>query len=219
MLWNASMKISNEDVLRAILGCDCVATSEKLSPENKYLSLALSERCCDICEVSEAQIESEVTELLRQHAASLARYAAGIARDKALAPDAIQEVFLRYFIARIEGQQIENPRAWLFRVLSNYLRDCNRKAGSMSTVNLDAAEQVADSRQDLETGFQQNEAFQYALASLSPREQECMRLRLEGFGYDEIARILQIQPGTVGALLARSMKKIRKAGWLSGRRR
>jgi RNA polymerase sigma-70 factor, ECF subfamily len=213
------MKTSNEDVLRNILECNCANASEKHSPEIKYLSLVLSERCGYACEASEKQIEIEVTELLGQHAASLARYATGITRDRTSVQDAIQEVFLRYFIARIEGQQIENPRAWLFRVLANYLRDCNRKVGSMSAVDLEAAAQVADSRQDVEAGFQQNEAFQCALASLSLREKECMRLRLEGFGYDEIGQILRIRPGTVGALLARSLKKIRKTGWLSRRRR
>jgi len=89
----------------------------------------------------------------------------------------------------------------------------------MPATDLDAAAQVADERQDVEIGYQQSEAFQSALASLSRRERECLQLRLEGFGYDEIARILQIRPGTVGALLARCLKKLRKAGLLPWRKR
>jgi RNA polymerase sigma-70 factor, ECF subfamily len=213
------MKTSDEDVLRSLLDHESTTASESLSPENKYLSLVLSEKCPCADEASAKQIENDVMELLQQHAASLSRYAAGVARDKTMIPDAIQEVFLRYFIARAGGQQMENPRAWLFRVLTNYLFDCNRKAGSMPAVDLEAAAQVADSRQDVETGYQQNEAFRCALASLSLREQQCMQLRLEGFGYEEIAQILRIRTGTVGALLARSLKKIRKTGLLSRRRR
>jgi predicted DNA-binding protein (UPF0251 family) len=46
---------------------------------------------------------------------------------------------------------------------------------------------------------------------LSPREMECVRLRTEDLRYEEIARVLGLQTGTVGALLARAHGKIRKA--------
>ena len=71
---------------------------------------------------------------------------------------------------------------------------------------------VADIRQDVEAGYQKNESYQSALSILSPRERECVQLRLEGFGYNEIADILRIRPGTVAALLARGLKKLRQNG-------
>jgi DNA-directed RNA polymerase specialized sigma24 family protein len=46
---------------------------------------------------------------------------------------------------------------------------------------------------------------------LSPREIECIRLRTEDLSYEEIAGVLGLRPGTVGALLARAHGKIRKA--------
>ena len=46
---------------------------------------------------------------------------------------------------------------------------------------------------------------------LSPREMECVRLRAEDLRYEEIAVVLGLQAGTVGALLARAHGKIRKA--------
>ena len=46
---------------------------------------------------------------------------------------------------------------------------------------------------------------------LSPRELECVRLRMEDLRYDEIAGVLGLSAGTVGALLARAHGKIRKA--------
>jgi RNA polymerase sigma-70 factor, ECF subfamily len=213
------MKTSDENILDNAVTGESKAASERLSSEFNYLSLLLSEGCSPATREAAEQIENEVMELLRQHASSLSRYAARIARDRAIAQDALQETFLRYFIARAGGQRIENPRAWLFRVLANYLVDCIRKSNAMPAVELEAAAQVADSRQDVEAGYQQTEAYRCALASLSLREQECVQLRLEGFGYDEIASILQIRPGTVGALLARSLKKFRKSGLLPRRKR
>jgi RNA polymerase sigma-70 factor, ECF subfamily len=211
------MKTSNENILRTIVEGKSATASDQFSSEKKYLSLALKENCSYAQGVAAEQIEHEVMELLRQHSPALSRYATRVVHDKEIAQDAIQETFLRYFIARADGQQIENPRAWLFRVLTNYLTDCIRKSSSMPVAGLEEAAQVADVRQDVETGYQQSEAFQCALASLSLRERECLQLRIEGFGYDEIARILQIRPGTVGALLARCWKKLRKAGLLPGR--
>jgi DNA-directed RNA polymerase specialized sigma24 family protein len=40
---------------------------------------------------------------------------------------------------------------------------------------------------------------------------ECVRLRTEDLRYEEIAIVLGLQAGTVGALLARAHLKIRKA--------
>jgi RNA polymerase sigma-70 factor (ECF subfamily) len=142
--------------------------------------------------------------------ADLSRYAATLVRDHSLIQDGIQEVFLRYFIARVDGQQMNNPRAWLFRVLRNYLLDCNRKTAVTAAICLKEATHVADSRQDVETGYQHAESCSRALTLLSPREQECMRLRLEGFSYSEIAHILRIQPGTVASLISRSLKRLRQ---------
>ena len=154
-------------------------------------------------------IEQEITRLMDLYAASLARYGATATRDRAIIQDGIQEAFLRYFGARAGGQQVDNPRAWLFKVLRNYILDCRRKDHSMPAIGLEAARQVADSRQDLESDYQQTERFRRALSALSPREQECVLLRLEGFGYEEIAEVLGIRSGTVAALLARALKKMR----------
>ena len=57
----------------------------------------------------------------------------------------------------------------------------------------------------------QREITRQALGGLSPRELECLRLRQDGLNYKEIAKVLGIDSGTVGALLARGLKKIRAA--------
>jgi RNA polymerase sigma-70 factor (ECF subfamily) len=163
------------------------------------------------------RIEAEVVDLFRDYASALSRYAASVTRDRELAQDGIQEAFLRYFAARVGGLQVENPRAWLFRVLRNYIFDRHRKSGFVSSVGLEAAGNLADNRQNQQARYEQTEFSELALASLSKREQECMQLRLEGLGYEEIADVLQIRSGTVGALLTRGLKKIRESGLFTRR--
>jgi RNA polymerase sigma-70 factor (ECF subfamily) len=165
------------------------------------------------------QIEKEVNELLIRHTTALLRYAATVARDRTIVQDAVQEAFMRYFIARVGGQRMENPRAWLFRVVRNYILDCNRRSKCSSVVDLKEAVLIADSRQDAEAEYRQSEILRRALSFLSPREQECMQLRVEGFGYGEIAQVLRIRSGTVGALLARGLKKIQGTGLFSRNQR
>ena len=168
--------------------------------------------------IQRKQIEAEVFDLVQAHTEALSRYASTVTRDRTIVQDGIQEAFLRYFIARAGGQRIENPHSWLFRVLRNYIIDRKRKDHSLPSADLDLAGQVIDPRQDLEEGYQLDEDFRRALALLSPREKECMQLRLEGFGYEEIAGIMKIRSGSVAAFLARGFKKIRKGGLLGGRR-
>jgi len=211
------MKTLEDDTLADILVDDGISDSRPIRMENAYRSGAQTRERIQPSAETAARIEQEVNDLLCQYATALSRYALSLSWDKNLVQDGIQETFLRYFMARIRGQKVENARAWLFRVLRNYLLDCNRKSNSMPAVRLKEAAQIADARQDVEAGYQQDEAFRRALATLSPREQECMQLRFEGFGYDEIAQILQIRTGTVGALLARGLKKIRNAGKSSAR--
>jgi DNA-directed RNA polymerase specialized sigma24 family protein len=69
------------------------------------------------------QLEQELVRLYREHASELSRYAASFSESQNGAREAVQVIFLRYFIERRYGRQIENPRAWLYHVLRNYFRD------------------------------------------------------------------------------------------------
>jgi RNA polymerase sigma-70 factor, ECF subfamily len=168
--------------------------------------------------ITSAQLEIEIIELFNQHSAALGRYAGSMTRDSTVAQDAIQEAFLRYFKTRTSGRSVENPRAWLFHVLRNYVLNCIRKCSFLQPVELEAASNMTDVKQDVEAAYELSQAFRHAISSLSPRERECVQLRIEGFGYDEIAQILGIRSSTVSATLTRSLSKIRKTGILMRRK-
>ena len=159
----------------------------------------------------ENDLELEIAQIYTDHATSLLRYAVIALRNHEAAQDAVQEAFLRYFISRSQGQRIQTPRAWLFRVLRNYILDSLRSASVKREIGMDHVQQVADSRQDPEVSYHHRELARRVTTLLAPRELECLRLRNEGFGYEEIANILSLRSGTVAALLSRGQKKIRKA--------
>ena len=159
----------------------------------------------------EDDLELEVAQAYEEHATGLFRYAVVVTRSHEGAQDAVQEVFLRYFVARSQGQRIQSPKAWLFRVLRNYLLDSLKSAAVKREISMEGIRQVVDHMQDPELSYHHRELARRVSGLLAPRELECLRLRNEGFGYEEIAGILSVTSGTVAALLSRGQKKIRKA--------
>jgi RNA polymerase sigma-70 factor (ECF subfamily) len=133
-----------------------------------------------------------------------------LSKNREAAQDAVQEAFLRYFIARSGSQPVERPKAWLFQVLRHYLLDGLKAACTRREVSLEAVRLWADRRPDPESEYRLAEMSRRIWDLLSPRELECFRLRAEGLRYDEIAEVLALRSGTVGALLARVQKKIRR---------
>jgi len=144
------------------------------------------------------------------HAGVLLAYTHRLTRDDALAQDALQETFLRFFLALMQGEEIQKVRAWLHRVAHNYVCEILRSSRVRSAISLEEAgeERLRDERGT--PGLDRTtEWIQAARLMLAPREWQCVQLRAEGFDYTEIATELAIRPGTVGSLLHRATEKLR----------
>jgi RNA polymerase sigma-70 factor (ECF subfamily) len=157
----------------------------------------------------DGDLEQEVAGLYAEHAVRLLRYAETLGRNPDMGRDAVQEIFLRYFAERRYGNQVENPRAWLYRVLHNHLLDRLDRAAMKREVSAEGADEVLDGCVDAETRLEQIQTAQEIASRLTPRELDCLRLRVEGLSYQEIAQVLGIRPGTVAALLPRVYAKLR----------
>lgn len=155
-------------------------------------------------------LEQELVRLYQEHAGLLSRYAASFAQNADSARDAVQEVFMRYFIERRYGREIKNPRAWLYHVMRNYLLDRQRTIGRREVIS-DDLDHMPGGQRNPEGMVRRSELARELISLLSSREMDCLRLRSEGLDYAEIAEMLGIRIGTVGALLARAQKKIRRS--------
>jgi RNA polymerase sigma-70 factor (ECF subfamily) len=156
-------------------------------------------------------MELEMSALYTLHASGLLRYALSMITDTGAAQDALQEIFLRYFVARSEGQQFLDPKAWLFRVLRNHLLDTLKSSSMKNEIAIDKIDEPCDGRNDPESHYHRAEMARDVARVLAPRELECVRLRAEGLSYEEIAQVLDLRQGTIGATLARAHKKVRRA--------
>lgn len=156
------------------------------------------------------ELEREVSALYEENATRLVSYAYSLVRNRDAGRDAVQEVFLRYFAERRYGNHVENPRAWLYRALHNYLMDQLRSPASKYEVPAEGALEVTAGQGPAECLMEQTQTAQRIASRLTPRELDCLRLRVEGFSYGQIADRLGICAGTVGALLPRVYAKLRQ---------
>jgi RNA polymerase sigma factor (sigma-70 family) len=157
---------------------------------------------------AESNPDCEVANLYGKHAAELLRWALALAPDADTAHDAVQEAFLRYVIERRCGRAVEKPRSWLHVVMRNYLS--RRGAVTAPELAVEELDRVAGGGHDPEELALRSDLTRRVFSRLTSRETECLRLRAEGRPYAEIADLLSIRPGTVGALLARVQLKVKE---------
>jgi RNA polymerase sigma-70 factor (ECF subfamily) len=152
------------------------------------------------------QCEQELIYWYRAEADRLYRYASLLLGDAETAEDVIQETFLQLFAALRSGAGIRDCRAWLYRVARNacMARRRNRWRDE-SELPPEAAQPAVSPEQE----YERRQLARQLVRALSRRELECVRLRAEGLSYAEIADVLHLRCGTVGALLSRALAKCR----------
>src|SRR5438874_375722 len=166
---------------------------------------------------ADVTIEEKITGLFDALRNSIFHYLIAVFGGAAAleAEDITQEAFLQLYNAMQKGQQIDNPRSWLFRVSHNLA--INRLKAQQFIAPLDdltwdeICGRIPDPGMTPEQRAQRLEDFAIvheAMKRLSLQERQCLNLRAEGLRYREIAEILGIATPTVGEFLRRAIKKM-----------
>lgn len=134
------------------------------------------------------------------------------AGDYARAQDAVQETFLR--LCREDRDSIESRiAAWLFSVCRTRVIDMQRASGhaTCSSDSLPLVDPRPDASQVVEAA-EQTSRLASLLDTLSPRQQEVLRLRLQAeLSYREIAEITGLTVSNVGFHLHAAVRSLRDA--------
>lgn len=153
----------------------------------------------------------ETEELFAENRDSLVRYLRHHLGDASSAEDIAQESFIRYFQARSNGEDILQPRAWLYRVAHNLVVDHGRKKRPDLLDDdgwLKVEGKTARSSKAVEA---QAEVAQLPWHRLTETELECLRLRSEGLKFREVGEVLGITISTVASYVARAVKKLQES--------
>jgi RNA polymerase sigma-70 factor, ECF subfamily len=135
----------------------------------------------------QSKLEHEVVSLYEAHADGLLRYAISLLGRQYEARDALQETFLRYSIERSYGGEIDNPQAWLDRVLHNWALDWMDRAAVRWEVLTEKADASPGRKHNPGTLVHHAQITHQLAALLLSRELECVLLRAEGPSYQHLS--------------------------------
>jgi RNA polymerase sigma-70 factor (ECF subfamily) len=150
---------------------------------------------------------------VRDELVSTLLYLLGNADD---AQDAAQEAFLKCWRARESVADVQNLRAWIFRVGLNAAKDFQRSAWNRKSRPLPEDEVMMPGRDDDTPGrsLEDQECLdrlRVAITQLRQEEKEVFLLRQNGeLTYEEIAEIRNAPVGTVKTQMRTALIKLRK---------
>ena len=158
-------------------------------------------------------LRARVAALYEESRGDVFHYLLTLGLGPAQAQEAAQEVFVRLYATLRRGEEIERPRAWIFRVAHNLGLKLRTRESPLTQFAPGAAELLPSISDDPERELLERERmsrFQAAMGELSERQRSCLLLRLEGLRYPEIGAALGISASAAGEFLRRAIERIRK---------
>ncbi len=159
-----------------------------------------------------AQAAAETEQLFETHFSPLLRYLHSSIRGQTDLEDAAQDAFIKFFRARSNGQQIDRPKAWLYRVARRQALD---QAKRHKPVLLDPEKwQAVEARianpSDSPATVAARQMAELPWDMLSDMERQCLLLRADGITFREAAEVLDITISSVASYVARAIKKFQR---------
>lgn len=144
----------------------------------------------------------------------LFRFAFRLLGSSEEAKDVVQEVFIKVWNGRDQMATIDNMEAWCMRITRNLSLDKIRARQRKAT---DPIEQSFDVQQDTQTPHEAAENKEnmqrigQLIASLPEKQRQVMHLRdIEGYSYNEICEILELDMNQVKVNLFRARNAVRE---------
>ena len=164
--------------------------------------------------MKEEGLKAGFAELVKPHQEALFAGAMQFTANRADAEDLLQETFMRAYIGFKRAQDIEKPRAWLFKIMRNaYINRYHKKRRQPSKVSYDEGldhrvDEVFsrggdDPQEKFFSQFLDSEVVS-ALNSLPDQFRESVVLcDISGLSYEEISQVLDCPLGTVRSRISR----------------
>jgi RNA polymerase sigma-70 factor (ECF subfamily) len=129
------------------------------------------------------------------------------------AEESAQEAFLRLYSALRDGDQIRQPKFWVYKVARHIAINAARRGVPQSAFSDTLAATVASPDLNAEQQLIEKElaaGFREAMSHLSERQRLCLELRAQGFKFSEIAEVLGIRISTAAEFIRRGIVELKK---------
>ena len=158
-------------------------------------------------------LQDQVAQLFLEARDDVYRYLLSLGIHPPQAQEGAQEVFLRLYATLKKGENIQNPRAWIFRVAHNLGLKIRARQNNQAPFDADLESQIMAPDLNPEQSLLDREKtlrFHNAVQQLSDQQRRCLSLRLEGLRYPEIGSALGISASAVGEFLRRAIARLKK---------
>lgn len=161
-----------------------------------------------------SRIQYDVEQAYEQTRTAICSYLLCLGVPSSQAPEVTQEVYLRLHQTMRKGEQIENMRAWLFRVAHNLGLKVRSRERTFRVVSTDwerFTHSTVESPEREMLDRERRKQVAAALETLSPQQRNCLYLRAEGLRHREIADVIGVSASTVNEFLRRAIRRLSEA--------
>ena len=160
-----------------------------------------------------ARHRREVAALYAAAREGVVRYLVTSGMDRDTAEEAAQDAFLRLYTALRDGEEIREPKNWVYRVARNMALNAIKRSAAQPAVSAALEATAASAEPGAEDRLIQEEwleGFREAVSRLSERQRLCLELRAQGLKYRDIAELLEIRISTAAEFVRRGIEELKK---------
>lgn len=144
----------------------------------------------------------------------LYRFAFRLLGNNEEAKDVVQEVFIKVWNGREQLDQIQNMEAWCMRITKNLSLDRLRQQQRRPTDSIEKGMHISNDGLSPAESTELSESMKRIgelMAGLPEKQRQVMHLRdIEGYSYNEICEILEIDMSQVKVSLFRARNAVRE---------
>ncbi len=156
--------------------------------------------------------ETLVADLFEQYQTAVFAYLYRLVNDREWAHDLSQETFLQLFRTRHRLPEVENRRAWVYRIATNLALNALKRSRRFAWLPWRQADDPQLHVPDPAERVDEHTALERALAEL-PADYRAPLLLYSHYGFSvrEVAKTLNVSEGTVKTRLFRAREMFRQA--------
>ena len=152
-------------------------------------------------------------QLYKKHYVQIYRFCYRYTGDGDRAGDITQETFMKLYIRmKDRGKDIENPRAWLYRVAGNLCLNTVRTAKRREEITNDLVVEEHEkwNPESILLEKERSNLLRHSMQELRPEHKMLVLMYGDGMSYEEMANATGIPVNSIGKTLWRTIEKIAK---------